>query len=132
LIKELKQARRSACWSQRTLAARIGIDVQKVKRLESGIVSVSTLLLIISPLDFDLTDIGQGKTLSKQIQNLRLKLKLSLDELAALAAMSRTTIASLERGGGSVRSLVPLLAIIVPNARRRAPMARAKSNSRSG
>jgi transcriptional regulator with XRE-family HTH domain len=121
LIEALKQARRSTGWSQRTLAARIGIDVQKVKRLESGVGAVSTLLVIMSALNFDLTGIGQGKTLSEQLQNRRHKLKLSLDDLAARAAMSRTTIASLERGGGSVRSLVRLLAIIAPNARRRAP-----------
>jgi hypothetical protein len=41
-----------------TLAARIGIDVQKVKRLESGIGAVSTLLVIMSALDFDLTGVG--------------------------------------------------------------------------
>jgi transcriptional regulator with XRE-family HTH domain len=121
LIEALKQARRSAGWSQRTLAARIGIDVQRVKRLESGIGAVSTLLVMMAALDFQLTGIGQGKTLSEQLRNRRHKLKLSLDELAARAAMSRTTIASLERGGGSVRSLVRLLAIIAPNARRRAP-----------
>jgi transcriptional regulator with XRE-family HTH domain len=117
LIDALKQTRRSAGWSQRTLAARIGIDVQKVKRLESGIGAISTLLVMMSALDFDLTGIGQGKALSEQLRNRQHKLKLSLDELAARAAMSRTTIASLERGGGSVR----LLAIIAPNALRRAP-----------
>lgn len=121
MIDALKQARRSAGWSQRTLAARIGIDVQKVKRLENGIGAVSTLLVMMSALDFDLTGIGPGKTLSEQLRKRRHKLKLSLEELAARSSMSRTTIASLEYGGGSVRSLVRLLAIIAPNARRRAP-----------
>jgi ribosome-binding protein aMBF1 (putative translation factor) len=37
--------------SQRTLAARIGIDVQKVRRLESGVGAVLTLLEIMSALD---------------------------------------------------------------------------------
>jgi DNA-binding XRE family transcriptional regulator len=51
LIEALKQARRYDGLSQRTLAARIGIDVQKVRRLESGVGAVLTLLEIMSALD---------------------------------------------------------------------------------
>lgn len=35
LLKELREATRLAGWSQRTLADRVGVDVQTIKRLES-------------------------------------------------------------------------------------------------
>lgn len=41
--------------------------------------------------------------------------------MATKTGLSRTTIASLERGGGSVASLLRLLAVLAPRALRRAP-----------
>ena len=46
---------------------------------------------------------------------------MSLDEVASRAGLSRATVVSLERGGGSVASLLRLLEVIAPRARRRAP-----------
>jgi ribosome-binding protein aMBF1 (putative translation factor) len=43
MIEHLREAHRSADWSQRALAIRIGVDAQAVKRLESGVGSVATL-----------------------------------------------------------------------------------------
>lgn len=110
-----------AGWSQSTLAARIGVDAQTVKRLESGIGSVATLVAAMKALDFQLAGLGSGRALADQLRDRRRKLSLSLDQVAARTAMSRNTIVSLERGGGSVRSLLRLLAVIAPKARRRAP-----------
>jgi len=121
LIEELKLARRSAGWSQRTLAERIGADAQTIKRLEQGIGSVPTMIAVMTALDFRLTGLGPGMTLPEQLRNCRRKQSLSLDQLAARAGLSRATLASLERGGGSVASLLRLLAVIAPKARRRAP-----------
>ena len=45
---------------------------------------------------------------------------MSLDEAARRAGLSRTTVAGLERGGGSVASLLKLLAVVAPNTRRHA------------
>jgi transcriptional regulator with XRE-family HTH domain len=120
LIEDLREARRSAGWSQRTFAARIGVDAQTIKRLETGVGSVATLTAVMTALDFQLTGIGAGRTLSDQLHNRRRKLALSLDQLAARASLSRATVASLEKGGGSVRSLLQLLAVIAPKVRRRA------------
>lgn len=110
-----------AGWSQSTLAARIGVDAQTVKRLESGIGSVATLVAAMKALDFQLAALGSGRALADQLRDRRRKLSLSLDQVAARTAMSRNTIVSLEKGGGSVRSLLRLLAVIAPKARRRAP-----------
>lgn len=75
----------------------------------------------MTALDFRLTGVGSGKTLPEQLRSRRHKRSLSLDQVAARTGLSRTTIASLERGGGSVASLLRLLAVLAPNARRRAP-----------
>ncbi|MGI8942736.1 MAG: DNA N-6-adenine-methyltransferase [Qipengyuania sp.] len=121
LIEELRQARRSAGWSHRTLAERISSDAQTIRRLERGIGSVSTLIAAMTALDFRLTGMGAGKTLPEQLRNRRRERSFSLDQTAVRTGLSRTTIASLERGGGSVASLLRLLAVISPKARRRLP-----------
>lgn len=120
LIDELRLARRSAGWSQKTIADRIGVDVQTIKRLERGVGSVSTLTAAMAALDFRLTGLGTGATLHEQLRLRRRARSMSLDQLAARTQLSRATIASLERGGGSVASLLCLLAALAPGARRRA------------
>lgn len=121
LIEGLREARRLAGWSQRTLADRIGVDAQVIKRLEKGIGSVATLVAAMTALDFRLVGLGPGKSLQEQLGACRRRRSLSLDTLALKTRLSRTTIASLERGGGSVASLLRLLAVLAPGARRRAP-----------
>lgn len=121
MIGELRDARRSAGWSQKTLAARIGVDAQTIKRLEQGIGSVPKLIAAMAALDFRLTGLGPGKTLPEQLHARRRNRSLSLNEMAEKACLSRATVASLERGGGSVASLLRLLAVLAPHARRRAP-----------
>ena len=121
MISEIRQARRSAGWSQKTLADRIGVDVQTIKRLEKGVGSVTTMVALMSALDFRLTGLGPGSSLAEQLRNSRLKRSLSVAEVARRTGSSRATVASIERGGGSVASLLRLLAVVAPNARRRAP-----------
>ena len=121
MIEELREARRSAGWSQRTLADRIGVNAQTVKRLEQGVGSVRTLIAVMAALDFRLTGLGPGKSLPEQLRDRRHARSLSLDGLAIRTKLSRTTISSLERGGGSLASLLRLLSVLAPDARRRAP-----------
>lgn len=121
MIDLLREARRSAGWSQRTLAERIGVGAQTIKRLEKGTGSVSTLITAMKALNFHLTGLGPGKSLPEQLRTRRRKQSLSLIDVATKTGMSRTTIASLEAGGGSVASLLRLLAVLAPRARRRAP-----------
>ncbi|WP_298814657.1 DNA N-6-adenine-methyltransferase [uncultured Sphingomonas sp.] len=117
----MKAARRSAGWSQRTLADRIGVDAQTVKRLENGVGSVANLVSAMDALDFRLTGLGPGSTLAEQLRSRRRTRSLSLQKAASLAGLARGTVSSLESGGGSVASLLRLLAVIAPQARRRAP-----------
>jgi len=121
LIHELRDARRASGWSQRTLADQIGVDAQMIKRLEKGVGSAPTLIAAMAALDFRLTGLAAGKTLPEQLRAERRKRSMSLRDAAEKTGLSPTTIASLERGGGSVASLLRLLAVIAPSARRRAP-----------
>jgi len=100
---------------------RIGVEAQVIKRLESGVGSVSTLIAAMAALDFQLTGLGPGKTVPEQLRNRRKGLSQSLDRVSARTSLSPATIASLEKGGGSVRSLLRLLAVLAPKVRRRAP-----------
>jgi transcriptional regulator with XRE-family HTH domain len=109
LTDDLRAARREKGWTQKTLADRIGVDPQMIMRLEQGIGSAKTLSVVMNALDFRLTGIGPGKTLGEQLRALRVKRSLYMDELAQRAGLSRTTLASLERGGGSVAKLMQVL-----------------------
>lgn len=121
MIEELREARLSAGWSRATLAARMGVDAQTVKRMEAGVGSVATLAVAMAALDFQLTGLGPGRTLPVQISSRRCKLGMSLTDVARRAAVSRATVAGLEAGRGSIRSLVRVLTVIAPRIRRRAP-----------
>lgn len=103
------------------LAERLGVEPQMVGRLERGVGSVSTLVAAMNALDFRLAGLGPGETIAEQVRSRRLARGLSLEVLAAKTGLSRTTIASVERGGGTVASLLRLLAALAPQARRRAP-----------
>lgn len=121
MIDELRLARRSAGWSQRALAERAGVDAQTIKRLEQGVGSAATLVAVMNVLAFRLTGIGPGTSLPEQLKTRRIARSMSLADAASSAGLSRATVASLERGGGSVASLIRLLEAIAPRARRRAP-----------
>ncbi|OBX17793.1 hypothetical protein A9995_14870 [Erythrobacter sp. QSSC1-22B] len=121
LIDDLREARQTEGWYQRTLAERIDREAQAIKRLEKGTGSVKALIATMTALDFHLTGLGAGKTLPKQLRNRRRKRAWSLDQAALRTGLWRTTIASLERGVGSVSSLLRLMAVLAPKERRRAP-----------
>lgn len=121
MISDLRLARRSAGLSQQQLADGLGLTVQVIQRLEAGIGSVSTLLTVMAALEFRLSGLGPGATLAEQLRRVRQKRGLTLEELSGRTGLSRTTIASLERGGGTVKSLRRLLAVLAPKVRRQAP-----------
>lgn len=120
LISELKAARLTAGWSQRTLADRVGVDAQAIKRLENSVGSLSVLLAVMEALDFRLSGVGAGDALPGQLRSSRIGRSLSVSEVAAKAGLSRATVAGLERGSGSVSSLLKLMSVLAPRARRRA------------
>lgn len=121
LINDLRAARRQSGLTQRSIAARIGVSPQVILRLEQGVGSVATLVAVMKALDFRLTGLGPGATISEQMRNRRLKQGWTLERLAERTKLSRTTIATIERGVGSVASLLTLLAVLAPKVRRRAP-----------
>lgn len=121
MIDQIKQARKGRGWSQRFLAERAGCTSQKIKRLEAGIGSVATLVAVMDALEFRLTGLGPGATLAEQLHNRRRKRGWSVAATATRTGLSPTTIHHLERGGGSVASLMCLLEKLAPTARRRAP-----------
>lgn len=121
LVAELIIARRASGWSQRTLANRIGTSTQSVRRMEKGVGSVSTVIAAMSALKFQPTGIGPGATLHERLRGRRRRLGMSIAMTAERTGLSRTTIISLERGGGSIASLVRLLTVIAPRVRRQAP-----------
>jgi transcriptional regulator with XRE-family HTH domain len=120
LIQQLKAARRSSGLTQQELAARLGIDPQAVGRMERGVGSVGTLVRAMRVLDFRLAGVGRGSTLPEQLRANRLGRSLSLREASVRAGMSRTTLAGIERGDGTIASLLRLVAALAPRARRRA------------
>ncbi|RDE06404.1 DNA N-6-adenine-methyltransferase [Sphingomonas aracearum] len=120
LVTALIDARRSIGMSQSALAARLGVAPLRIKRLERGVGSVATLIAAMAAVNFRLTGIAPGKDLAAQLRACRLRRGLTVVEVAARTKMSRTTVASLESGGGSVASLRRLMAVVAPKARRRA------------
>lgn len=121
LLQELQAARRSSGLTRRALAGRVGVDAQSIKRLEAGVGTVRTLITVMAALDFHLMGIGPGASLPEQLRNRRRKMSLSTGRLAQRAGLSRATVVSLESGGGSVASLLRLLAVVAPKVGRRAP-----------
>lgn len=121
LITALRDARRSKGWTQELLGSRIGCQGQTIKRLEAGIGSARTLDATMNALELRLVGVGLGATLAEQLRYRRVKRGLSLQELARRTRLSRTTIAAVERGGGSLASVAQLLSYLAPKASRRAP-----------
>ncbi|KQN25297.1 hypothetical protein ASE86_03370 [Sphingomonas sp. Leaf33] len=120
LVAALIEARKSSGVSQSALAARIGVPLQKIKRLERGVGLVETLVAVMTATNFRLTGLGSGDTLGAKLRASRLRRGWTVEKAASRAGISRTTLASLERGGGSVASLLRLLTVLAPKARRRA------------
>ncbi len=121
LIDHLREARLQKGWSQTTLAPRLGVSVQAVKRLERGVGSLETVMSVMSALDFLLIGLSGGDTLPEQLESARCKRRMSITAVASKAGLSRATVASLERGKGTVGSSIKVLAVVAPRARRRVP-----------
>lgn len=78
LTDDLRAARRGKGWPQKTLANRVGTSAQAIMRLEKGIGSAETLRAAMDAIEYRLTGIGSGRTLSEQLCNRRMKRLLSL------------------------------------------------------
>ena len=121
LIDLLFEARQSAGWSMTTLAKRAEVSARAIHRLERGVGSSETLMKVMEALDFCLIGAGKGSTLHEQLKDTRQKKSLSIAKLSARTGLSRTTISQLEEGRGSVASLLRLMSVLAPRAKRPAP-----------
>lgn len=121
LSSELKRVRLEKGLSRRALAERIGCSEQAIKRLEAGTGTVPMLLDAMQELEFRLSGLARGERLHEQLRHRRMNLRLSISEAARLAGLSRVTVAGIERGRGSIRSVTKLLTALAPGARRRSP-----------
>ena len=99
----------------------MGVGVQTVKRLEKGVGSVPILIAAMGALDLRFSGVGPGMTLPEQLRGRRVRRSLSLTGVASQARLSRATVAGVEQGRGSVASLLSVLAVLAPGARRRSP-----------
>lgn len=121
LAREIRAARRGQGLTQQDVADRSGLDRQAIKRLESGIGSAANFSKVMAAVDFHLVGVGAGRTLSEQLKARRQKRGWSIQKVASKTGLSRATIAALEDARGTVASLEKLLAVVAPNAKRRAP-----------
>ena len=121
LISYLKQARRDKGLSRKALSERIGCTEQALKRLEVGVGSLPLLLAVMAQLEFRVSGLARGDTLNDQLRHRRERSAISISEAARISGLTRGTIARIEQGSGSVRSVMKLLVALAPNYGRRAP-----------
>ena len=112
LMHGLKEARVAQRLSREELATRAGLNVPTVKRLEQGVGSIPNLVAVMAVLDFHLSGLGRGATISQQAEVRRKTLGLSLKRAAKLAGISPTTLSAIERGQGTIAPLMKVLRIL--------------------
>jgi len=121
LTHELAESRKRGGFSQEQLAIRLGVPRLKITRLESGVGSVDILVRVMSTLDFRVAGVARGPDLPRQLRARRERLKWSIDKMAANTGLDRRTILGVERGEGTVASLLLMLNAIAPDAKRSQP-----------
>ena len=120
----LRTARTSFGWSRKELAGQAGLATQTVIALEQGGGRMTSLVAVLLALDIRIVGIGQGGTIADQLRNRRNKRSITVAALATQTGLSRANISSLESGKGSVASLLRVLPVLAPKAR--------KANAKSG
>jgi len=121
LLLDIAEARKRGGLSQEQLALRLGVPRLKITRLEAGVGSVDTLTHVMSALDFRVSGVARGPDLPTQIRARRERLKWSIDKMSAKTGLDSRTILAVERGEGTVISLLSILRVIAPDAKRSEP-----------
>jgi transcriptional regulator with XRE-family HTH domain len=122
LPRELALARMNKGFSQASLAHKLNFSRLVIARLEAGVGSVPRLLTVMKFLEFRLSGIARGSTLPEQLRARREQKGLSVHDIARQSGLTSKTIEVVEHGGGSVASLLKLLAAIAPAARQSRPV----------
>lgn len=102
----LRNARRAHGLSQKTLAAKAGIDLATVQGLERGKGTVAPLLTVLNTLGNRFSKQPESVEFGRWIAERRRTAGLSQQALAALVGVSKPTIIQIERGRGNIRSLL--------------------------
>jgi transcriptional regulator with XRE-family HTH domain len=117
----VREARTSRGLLQREVADFASVSAQAVLDLEAGKGTLATLFPILDALNVRLAGLPIGNTVAARIKRARAGRHMSINALAERAGLSKDTVMRLERGTGRVVSLEPVLSILAPKTRRRAP-----------
>ena len=121
LCADLSIARSGLGLSQSAVAERLSVPRLAITRLEQGRGSVSLLLRVMSLLEFRVSGVAKGASLPAQICARRSRLGISVENAARKAGVDPRTVEAVERGEGTVASLIKVLNFIAPNAKRSEP-----------
>jgi transcriptional regulator with XRE-family HTH domain len=117
LLDFLKTARTDKGLSQSKLAAELGVARLAITRLEAGTGSTDLLVRAMNKLGLRLSGIGRGDDLPDQLRRSRLRRGWTTEQASTRTGLAAKTIAVVEKGGGSVASLVQYLETIAPKAK---------------
>lgn len=113
----IRTARKARNLTQQQLGTLAGVSRQAVNLIENGGGRVRTLEALAEHAPFEITHVAQGGSLGSKLLAARRKRGWSQAETASRSGTAINTVASLERGGGSVIALQRVLRAISPNAR---------------
>lgn len=121
LLDEIRKARKGKGLTQARLGELVGVSQKAIARLEAGVGSMDLLIRVMIECDYRVAGLAAGRTFVEQIRKRRVNLDWTVSEAADRSGLSRATISALERGQGTVASLLKYWELIGQKARRREP-----------
>lgn len=112
----LRTARKGRGLTQAEVAKIIGVSRHTILSLERGAASVAVLEKAASVVSFRITRLAGGNTIGEQLRSARAQRGWTQAEVAERSRISIPTLRSLERSGGSVRTLEAVLRVLGPHA----------------
>lgn len=98
--------------TQTDLGRLAGADRQAIGRMERSVGSFALVCRVMTVLDYHVVGFARGASLPEQIGNRRRNMRLTLEQLALRANVSRGTVAAIEAGGGSISSMLRIMAVL--------------------
>lgn len=117
VLKNIAFFRQRCGLSQHDLAAKLGANRHSIIRLEAGVGSTKLLVAVMAKLEIRIANVGDGATLGDQLRERRSRRGWTIADASARAGLAPKTIVALERGDGTVSSLLSLLTVLAPNAK---------------
>ncbi|WP_443026022.1 DNA N-6-adenine-methyltransferase [Sphingomonas sp. PB2P19] len=112
----IRNARKGRGLTQAKLAELCGVSRHTILGLETGAGSVQVLEKVASIVSFRVTGLAGGNTVGEQLRSARAQRGWTQADVAARSNVSVPTVRSLERGGGTVKTLEALLRVLGPRA----------------